>query len=66
MSSPRYPEIQVHVGSRNPLTLVAAVRYALWRADVERDEIDRFSEEALAHNGRRDPESVCREWVQIS
>ena len=46
--TPHYPQIRVHVESRNPLTLVAAVRHALRQARVGKEEIYRFSEEAFA------------------
>ncbi len=65
MPVPRYPKIRVHVESRNPLTLVAAVRQALRRARVEKEEISRFSEEAFGRHGERQLESVCRAWVRV-
>lgn len=46
-SGPRYPAIRVRTRSPNPFALIAAVRYALWRARVEPAEIDRFTEAAL-------------------
>lgn len=66
MADPRYPEIVVRTCSRNPLALVAAIRLAMRRAEVERSEIHRFSAEALRHG--EDPNEtrkVCRSWVRV-
>ncbi len=65
MSVPRYPDISVHVRSRNPLTLVAAVRQALREAHVERSEIRRFSSEALSSEDPGTRRRVCSEWVRV-
>ena len=64
--APRYPEIRVRTASRNPLALVAAVRFALRRARVERGEIERFSEEALALGGSEVRRRVCARWVDVA
>ena len=65
-NAPRYPEIQVRIASRNPLALVAAVRFALRQAHVEPREIRRFSEEALAIPGGDSRRRVCARWVDVS
>lgn len=62
---PRFPDIHVAVRSPHPLVLVSAVRHALRRAGVAREQIRAFSNRACT---RRDPEgvrSVCREWVWV-
>ncbi len=67
MSQPRYPQIQVRTKSRNPLALVAAVRYALWRAKVDPCEIERFSSEALGPEAAADSRRRnCARWVQVT
>lgn len=63
---PRYPTIRVRTRSGNPYALVAAVRYALWKARVSDTEIDRFTRAALEGAGSKGATEVCREWVRIS
>lgn len=61
---PRYPELRVLSRSSNPLALVAAVREELRRAGAGRDDIARFTGQALAPHG--DPGhvlEVAEEWV---
>ncbi|MDH3522835.1 MAG: hypothetical protein OES32_04550 [Acidobacteriota bacterium] len=65
MSSPRYPAIRVRTRSRNPITLVAAVRQALRQARVDRARIREFSDEVFESAGGVEPERVCREWVDV-
>ena len=65
MAEPRYPQIHVEVRSPNPLALVAAVRYALRRAKVERSEIRRFTNEAFAFAGRIPARRICARWVDV-
>ena len=65
VGQPRYPEIRVHVDSTNPLALVAAVREAMRRAHIEKDEIMRFSEEALGEHDDQRSRDICRRWVWI-
>ena len=65
MSSPRYPTIRVRTRSRNPITLVAAVRHALRQAHVDRERIREFSDEVFENRESREPERVCREWVDV-
>ncbi len=60
---PRYPDIHVRIRSRNLLTLVAAVREELRRARVDRAEIRRFSNQALAAGGVQRARRICRRWV---
>ena len=64
-SDPRFPELTVRVHSTNPLVLVAAVRYALWRAGVGHDLIDRFSQEALDQRTARAQRQICAHWVDV-
>ena len=64
-SQPRYPQILVDIESSNPLALVAAVREAMRLARVQRSEISRFSDEALATQSSREVEAICKRWVQI-
>ncbi len=65
MCSPRYPTIRVHTRSRNPITLVAAVRAAMRKAHVDRARIREFSDEVFENREALEPESVCREWVEV-
>ena len=65
VGQPRYPEIRVHVDSRNPLALVAAVREAMRRAHIEKAEIMRFSEEALGEHDDLRSREICSRWVWI-
>lgn len=65
VGQPRYPEIRVHLDSRNPLALVAAVREAMRRAHIEKEEIMRFSEEALGEHDDLRSAEICSRWVWI-
>jgi hypothetical protein len=61
---PRYPELQVSVRSSNPLVLVAGVREELRRVGADRDEIDGFTEDALASPHDLDHVlEVARHWI---
>jgi hypothetical protein len=62
---PRYPEIHVRTCSRNPLTLVAAIREELRRARAGEEEIRRFSRQALAGHGATQIREVCRSWAVV-
>ena len=59
----RYPKVRVRVRTPNPLVLVASVRQELRRAGVERSEIRRFSDEALANDSPEGVRRICSEWV---
>lgn len=61
---PRYPQVRVQVCSDNPLALISAVRHALRRAGVPREEIQTFSQQAFA-GGRSDLRTVCQGWARI-
>ena len=63
--SPRYPEIHVELRSRNPYALISAVRLALRRSRVDRGEIFRFTEEALAADEPRRMREVCPSWADV-
>lgn len=60
--TPRYPELHVHLRTDHPLAVVAAVRHALWRGGAPRDEIRRFSEEALRAAA---PTEVATAWAHV-
>ena len=62
----RHPEIQVTLHSDNPLALVAAVREELRRARVDREEIRRFSDQAMSQPDPLGIRRICREWVELS
>ncbi len=62
---PRYPQIRVQTRSRNPLTLVAAIREELRRRDAGAAEIRRFSRQAFAARGPRQVRDVCRRWADV-
>ena len=66
MAAPRYPQIRVATESHNPLALVAAVRQALRQARVDRNEIRRFSSEALASSDPHETQEICSDWVRIA
>ena len=63
--SPRYPELRVSIRSHNPLALVAAVREELRLAGAERDDIARFTDQALARRDERHVVAVARRWVGV-
>ncbi|MDX1501548.1 MAG: hypothetical protein R3325_04230 [Thermoanaerobaculia bacterium] len=66
MTDPRYPEIEVRTRSKNPLALVAAIRFAMRQARVARSEIQRFSSEALKPgDDPRETRRVCKSWVRV-
>lgn len=72
---PRYPHIRVRLRSRHPLVAVSAIRHALRRSGVDRDEIRRFTDEALAGATASvapsvEPptariSSVCSAWARV-
>ena len=62
---PRYPEIHVTVHSRNPCALIGAVRLALRRAGVDRDEIRTFSSEAFRSDDDQRVRQVCGRWATL-
>ena len=62
---PRYPKIQVRTRSRNPLTLVAAIREELRRARAGDEEIRRFSCQALTVGEPARIREVCRRWAVV-
>ena len=66
MITPRYPDIQVALRSRNPFALVSAVRLALRRSGVEQGEILRFTEKALSVEQPERMREICSEWARIS
>lgn len=62
---PRYPQIHVRTRSRNPLALVAAIREELRRARAGKEEIRRFSRQALTRSEPARIREVCRSWAVI-
>jgi len=62
---PRYPKIHVRTRSRNPLTLVAAIREELRRARAGDEEIRRFSRQALAVCEPARIREVCCSWAVV-
>ena len=66
MNHPRYPEIRLRLDSQNPLAWVSAVRQAMRRSGVSREEIQRFSSDALGAAGDATrARQVCSAWARI-
>lgn len=65
LMGPRYPQIHIHLRSRNPFALVSAVRQALRQYEVDDGEIFRFTEEALEHEEPARMREVCAAWAAI-
>lgn len=63
--APLHPTVRVSIRSSNPLALIAAIRLALRRAGVDRDEIARFSDQALSTSDVERQLQVCRSWVWL-
>jgi hypothetical protein len=61
----RHPDIRIQLESPNPYALVAAIREQLRLARVSREEIRRFSDEALTQPDPLGIQRVCREWVEV-
>jgi hypothetical protein len=59
----RYPEIRVKLRTQSALALVAAVRHEMRRAGLPREEIERFSSDALTSPDPRQMRRICGEWV---
>jgi hypothetical protein len=64
-TSPIHPELEVRVRSLSPLVLVSAVRYALWKAGADADEIDAFTKAALTARSERQQRRICSRWVHV-
>ncbi len=64
--TPRYPEIQVRLHSRNPFALISAVRQGLRQFHVDGREIDRFTKEALEQKGPERMREVCAGWAAVA
>jgi hypothetical protein len=62
---PRYPQIHIHLQSRNPFALVSAVRLALRRSRVPGREIHRFTSEALLDDEPSRIRRVCAAWAVV-
>ena len=63
--TPRYPQIQVTLHSRNPCALIGAVRQALREAGVDRDEIRSFSRQAFESSNEASVRRVCGEGARV-
>lgn len=61
LMAPRYPEIHVQLCSSHPFAMVSAVRQAMRRHGLARQEIRRFTEEAL----QGDTPEVCASWAVV-
>ncbi|MFP3941201.1 MAG: hypothetical protein ACLF0P_12900 [Thermoanaerobaculia bacterium] len=56
------PELPLVLRTDNPLALISATRLALRRAGRDRNEIDRFTRDALESP---DPRSVCSRFARL-
>ncbi len=66
MKDPRYPEIHLRLDSQNPLAWVSAVRQAMRRSGIPRDEIQRFSSAALSIGDDAErAREVCNAWARV-
>ena len=63
--TPRYPQVQVTLHSRNPCALIGAVRQALRAAGVDRDEIRTFSRQAFECTDEDRVRAVCHQWASL-
>ena len=63
--TPRYPELHVQVHSKNPFTLISAVRLSLRRSKVRKKEIDAFTESALERTEPKAVRDLCAQWVEV-
>lgn len=67
---PRYPAARVRRASRKPLALLAATRFALRRAGVDRAEMERFLQDAApaaeaSEAGADTLERICARWASV-
>ena len=62
----KYPEIEVQLIGQdgNAFAIIGAVRKALWRADVDADNIDQFIAEATSGNYHNVIATAMR-WVNV-
>lgn len=65
LMSPRYPEVQIQLRTRNPFALVSAVRQGLRRSHVDDGEIQRFTEEAMRSEEPMRMREVCAAWAAV-
>ena len=63
--SPRFPEVQVTLRTRNRWAVASAVRQALRRAGKDRREIDLFLAEAMATDDPQTLQETCNRWVNL-
>lgn len=64
-ASPRYPDLRIRLRTENPYALVSAIRLALRRAGTGRDEIERFTEEAVSIDDPCRLRQLCGRWASI-
>jgi len=64
-SMTRHPGIRVSLETANPYALVAAIREEFRRARVDREVIQRFSDEALSQEDPPEIRRICKEWVTL-
>jgi hypothetical protein len=67
MSTPRYPHVRVRLVGEdgNAFAILGKVRREMKRADVPKDEIDEFFEQAMS--GDYDHLlATCMAWVKVS
>lgn len=63
---PRFPDVQVSLHTDNRWAIASAIRQALRRAGKDPHEIERFLDEALAHEDTEGFEAICRRWVRLA
>lgn len=63
--SPRFPEVQVTLRTRNRWAVASAVRQALRRAGKDGRDIDRFIAEAMASDDPQTLQEICSRWVNL-
>ena len=63
--SPRFPEVQVTLRTRNRWAVASAVRQALRRAGKDGREIDLFLTEVMASDDPQTLQETCNRWVNL-
>lgn len=66
MRDVKYPEVEVHLAGDdgNAYSVIGKVRKALKRAGVEKEEIDKFTDEATSGD-YNNVLKTCMEWVVV-
>lgn len=60
--TPRDQELRIHLRTDHPLAVVSAIRHAMRRRGATRDEIRRFTDEALQATA---PNEVATLWARV-